>query len=96
MDERADGRLGLQAERVPEGTVLVIATDAAVPTVVAERSFTPTARAGDERRLSIWAGLDPPEVALFQAEARHRIAAAAGVTRIPGHPHFPDLAPSTT
>src|SRR6266567_2578324 len=86
LDKRAGGRLGFQAERVPEGSVLVIATDTAVPTVVAERSFTPTARAGDEQRLSIWAGLDPHEVALFQAEARHRIAPVPGATYIPDHP----------
>lgn len=93
LDERAGGRLGFQAERVPEGTV-VIATDTAVPTVAAKRSFIPTVRAGDEQRLSLWTGLDPHEVAMFQAEARHRVAQAPGVTPIPARPQ--DLAPSTT
>src|SRR6266511_2026178 len=94
LDERTDGRLGFQVERVREGTLLVIATDRAGPTVVAKRSFTPTARTGDEQRQSIWAGLDTREVALFQAEARHRIAPAPDVTYIPAHRQ--DLASSTT
>ncbi len=76
LDERAGGRLGFQVERVTEGTVLVIATDGKTPMVVAERTFTPTARAGDPQRRSIWAGLDPGEVAAFQAQARHHIARA--------------------
>jgi len=90
LDERAGGRLGFQVERVAEGTVLVIATDKAVPAVVAERSFTPTARAADQERLSIWAGLDPGEVAAFQAEARHRVAPPSNVTRIPSQAERPD------
>src|SRR6266511_828608 len=84
LDEQAAGRLGFQVERVAEGTVLAIATDRAVPTVVAERSFTPTARAGDAQRFaSIWAGLDPREAAAFQAAARHHIAPPSNVTRVP-------------
>src|SRR6266536_1011820 len=94
LDERTDGRLGFQVERVREGTLLVNDTDRAGPTVVAKRSFTPTARTGDEQRQSIWAGLDTREVALFQAEARHRIAPAPDVTYIPAHRQ--DLASSTT
>jgi asparagine synthetase B (glutamine-hydrolysing) len=85
LDEQAGGRLGFQVERVPEGTVLAIATDKAVPTVIAERSFVPTARAGDAQRFaSIWAGLDPHEVAAFQAEARHHTVLPSNVTRLPG------------
>jgi glucosamine--fructose-6-phosphate aminotransferase (isomerizing) len=82
LDEQAGGALGFQVERVAEGAVLVVAAGK-VPMVVAERSFTPTARAGDERLVSIWAGLDPREVAAFQAEARHRVALPSNVTRIP-------------
>jgi glucosamine--fructose-6-phosphate aminotransferase (isomerizing) len=89
LDEQAGGGLGFQAERVAEGTVLVIATGK-LPTVIAERSFTPTARTGDERFASIWAGLDPREVAAFQAEARHRIALPANVARIPDQAERPD------
>jgi glucosamine 6-phosphate synthetase-like amidotransferase/phosphosugar isomerase protein len=82
LDEQASGGLGFQVQRVAEGTVLVIATGE-VPTVVAERSFTPTARAGDEQRASIWAGLDPHEVAAFQAQARRRVTLPSNVTHIP-------------
>jgi asparagine synthetase B (glutamine-hydrolysing) len=89
LDEQAGGGLGFQVERVAEGTVLVIATGK-LPTVVAERSFVPTARAGDERFASIWAGLDPREVAAFQAEARHRVALPANVARIPDQAERPD------
>jgi glucosamine 6-phosphate synthetase-like amidotransferase/phosphosugar isomerase protein len=74
LDERSGGRQGFKVERVTEGTLLAITTDSAVPTVVAERSFLPTARAGDPERRSIWAGLDPGEVAAFQAKARHLTA----------------------
>jgi len=89
LDEQAGGALGFQVERAAEGTVLVIAVGK-VPTVVAERSFTPIARAGDERFASIWAGLAPREVAAFQAEARHRVALPANVTRIPEQAKRPD------
>jgi glucosamine--fructose-6-phosphate aminotransferase (isomerizing) len=91
LDERAGGRLGFQVERVAEGTVLVIATRDAVPTVVAERSFTPTARAGDAQQFpSIWAGLDRYVVAAFQAEVRHQVAPPSNVTRIPSQAERPD------
>jgi glucosamine 6-phosphate synthetase-like amidotransferase/phosphosugar isomerase protein len=91
LDERAGGWLGFQVERVAEGTVLVIATGDAALTVVAERSFTPTARTGDPQRFpSIWAGLDRHEVAAFQAEARHHIAPPSNVTRLPGQVDRPD------
>jgi hypothetical protein len=60
--------------------VLVVAIGA-VPMIVAERAFTPTARAGDELFASIWAGLDPREVAAFQAEARHRVAPPSNLTQ---------------
>jgi asparagine synthetase B (glutamine-hydrolysing) len=91
LDEQAGGGLGFQVERVAEGTVLAIATDKAVPTVVAERTFTPTARARDAQRFtSIWAGLDPHEAAAFQAEARHHIAPPSNVTYIPNRADPPD------
>jgi glucosamine 6-phosphate synthetase-like amidotransferase/phosphosugar isomerase protein len=91
LDEQAGGWLGFQVERVAEGTVLVIATGDAALTVVAERSFTPTARAGDAQRFpSIWAGLDRHEAAAFQAETRHRVAPPSNVTHMPGQAGRPD------
>jgi glucosamine 6-phosphate synthetase-like amidotransferase/phosphosugar isomerase protein len=77
LDERSGGRLRFQVDRVTEGTVLAIATDKAVPTVVDQRSFVPTTRPGDAQRTSIWASLAPREVAAFQAEGRHHAAGAA-------------------
>ncbi len=72
LDAQARGRLGFQVERVGEGTVLAVAAGEA-PTVVAARSFTPVARPGDAKRFpSIWAGLDPGDIAAFRAETRHR------------------------
>jgi asparagine synthetase B (glutamine-hydrolysing) len=91
LDEQAGGRLGFRVKRIAEGTVLVIDTGDAVPTVVAERSFVPTARAGDAQRFtSIWAGLDPHDVAVFQAEARHHIAPPSNITRLPDQVNRPD------
>ena len=65
---------GLEAERVPEGTLLVVAAGVR-PAVVAERRFVPVARPGDDQCFpSIWEGLDSEDVAAFQAEARHLVA----------------------
>jgi len=59
---------------VAEGTLLAVAAGA-TPAVVARRSFEPVARPGDDRRYpTIWDGLDPADVAAFQAEASHRTA----------------------
>jgi Glutamine amidotransferase domain len=74
LDEQSGGRLNLRVALVREGVLLPVATGE-VPTVAAERSFTPVARPGDEQRFpSIWAGLDACDVAAFRAEGRHRIA----------------------
>jgi glutamine---fructose-6-phosphate transaminase (isomerizing) len=72
LDEQTGGRLGFEVERVREGTLLAIAAGA-TPSIRARRSFEPVARPGDAGRFpSIWNGLDPADVAAFQAEARHR------------------------
>lgn len=78
VDRWADGQLGFQVERVREGTLLALEAGEQ-PAVVAEREFVPVARPGDEERFpSIWAGLDPEDVAAFRAEARYLVAAAGG------------------
>jgi glucosamine 6-phosphate synthetase-like amidotransferase/phosphosugar isomerase protein len=90
LDEQAGGRLGFEVERVAEGTVLVVEAGE-IPAVVAERSFTPTARAGDEQRFpSIWVGLDLHDAAAFQAEARRRVVPPSNVTYIPSRAEWPD------
>ena len=80
LDEQAGGLLGLRVERVQQGTLLVVAAGQA-PTIVAERRFVPVARAGDAQRPSLWAGLDPGEVAAFQASAQHASFDAARPSR---------------
>jgi glutamine---fructose-6-phosphate transaminase (isomerizing) len=73
LDDQAGGRLGLEVDRVTEGTLLAI-TAGTTPTIVARQSFEPVARPGDDRRFpTVWNGLDPSDIEAFQAEIRHRI-----------------------
>ena len=77
LDEQTGGRLGFEVERVGEGTLLAI-TGGGAPTIAARRLFEPVARPGDDWRFpTIWNGLDPADVAAFQAEASHRTAQPA-------------------
>ncbi len=70
LNAQSIDRRGLQVELLAEGTVLVIATGD-IPTVIAEHTFTPTARPGDAENFpTLWLGLDPGDVAAFRAEAR--------------------------
>ncbi len=73
LDAASSSRHGFQAERVAEGTLLVVATGEP-PGVVAERLFVPTARPGDEDLTGIWVGLDPLDRLAFEREARHVVA----------------------
>jgi glucosamine--fructose-6-phosphate aminotransferase (isomerizing) len=77
LDAQSGGRLELRVAPLLEGVLLAVAAGE-VPTVVAERSFVPVARPGDEQRFpSIWTGLDAGDLARFRATARHRVVGAS-------------------